>query len=169
MFDLADVVEAEEEGNDAEDAEAAVDETPIGRYTPDGSGDEGERDHPGARNDSELEDPFVADGINERADESNGDDEMGEGEPVGTVGHEWVGLVGVDYAIVDSAKPGVQGGFAGGWWGLGHVEYSIEDRSLVLEGKCGDAAEDQSHDEENEPESNAPDEALCVGGGHAPV
>lgn len=168
-FDFADMVEADQKRDNANDSEAAVDETPIRGYTPDGSCNEGEGHYPGAGNDSELEDPLVADGIDERPDESYGDDEVGEGEPVSTVGHEWVGLVGVDDAIVDPAKPGVEGGFAAGWRDRGHVEDPVEDRGLVLKGKRRDAAEDQSDNEEDQPEANAADEALCLSDGHAPV
>ena len=50
----------------------------------------------------------------ERADEGDGDDEVGEGKPVGAVGHEGVVAVGVDDAFVDAAEPGVEGGFAAG-------------------------------------------------------
>lgn len=58
-----DISEADEERNDAEDAEAAVDQAPVRGYAPDGSGDEGERDDARAGDDSELKNPFIGDGI----------------------------------------------------------------------------------------------------------
>ena len=76
---MADVVEADEERDDADDTEAAVDEAPVGRYPPDGSGNEGERNYTGTGDDTELQYPLVADGVDERTDEGDGDDEMGEG------------------------------------------------------------------------------------------
>jgi len=79
VFDAADVVEADEERDDADDTEAAVDEAPVGRYPPDGSGDEGEREHSDAGDDTELQYPLVADRVDEWADEGDGNDEVGEG------------------------------------------------------------------------------------------
>jgi hypothetical protein len=61
-FDLADVVEADEEGDDADNAEAAVNETPVRGYAPDWAGNESEGDDSRTGDDSELEYPLVANG-----------------------------------------------------------------------------------------------------------
>lgn len=109
-----DVAEADEKGDNPDEAEGAVDESPVGRYPTDGSGDEGERDDACAGDDAELKDPFVADRVDEWTEEGDGDDDMGKGQPVRAVGHEWVGPVGFDNALVHAAEPGVERGFAGG-------------------------------------------------------
>jgi len=165
VFELADVVEADEERDDADHAEAAIDETPVRRYAADGSGDESKGDDTCAGYQAELEYPLIADGIYERTDESDGDDEVGEGEPIGAVGHERIRLVGVDDAVVNAAEPCVQGGFAGGWLCRTYMKDLIQDCGLALEREGGDAAEDESNDEEYEPESD-PAEMMRGACGH---
>jgi len=112
VFNVADVVEADEEGDDAENSEGAVDETPVRRYSTDGARNKGQRNDASAGDDAELEYPLVADGVDEGTNEGDGDDKVGESEPVGAVGHKGVGPVGTDNAFVDAAKPGVKGGLA---------------------------------------------------------
>ena len=147
-------MEADEERDDADDTEAAVDETPPGWNAAYWSGDEGQRNYTGTGDDAELEYPLVADGVNERTDEGDGDDEVGEGEPIGSVSHEWVGAVGVDDAVVNAAEPCVEGGFAEEWCRT-HMEDLIQDCGFAFEREGSDAAEDQSNDEEDEPEADA--------------
>ncbi len=65
---------AEKKRHAAEDAEAAIDETPGERYSPDRSGDERERNDAGAGDESEIEEPAIADRIAVRADECDGED-----------------------------------------------------------------------------------------------
>jgi len=154
------VVEADEERDCPEDAKAAVDEAPVGLYAPDWPGDEGERNDAGTGDDAELEYPFVSDGIDQRTDEGDGDDEMSECQPVSSVGHEGVGLVGTDDAVVNAAEPGVKGWFAGRWRRRTHMEDLIEDCGFALQREGGDAAQDQSDDEEDEPETDRP-EVTC--------
>ena len=56
----------------------------------DGTGDQGERNDRDAGDQAELEDPFVADGVAQGAEKGNGEDKVRKGEPVGSVGEEWV-------------------------------------------------------------------------------
>jgi hypothetical protein len=158
-FDLADIVEADEERDDADDAEAAVDETPVWRNAANGSGNEGEGDDSSAGDDAELEYPPVAERVDERTDERNGNDEVGEGQPVRAIGHEGVSLVGLHDAIVNAAEPGMKGGLAGGWGHWGDVEDSVQGGGFGLERKGSDAAEGQSGYEQDEPEADSADEA----------
>src|SRR6185437_7071926 len=78
----------------ADEAEAAVDEAPVGRDAADGAGDQREEEDADGVDEPPGNDPFVADGIEPGADEDNRDDDVGEGEPVGSVGEEWVASVG---------------------------------------------------------------------------
>lgn len=102
---MLDVVEADEEGDGSEDAEAGVDETPGERDAAHRAGDEGERKHADAGDDSELQDPFVADGVDEWADEGDCEDEVGEGQPVSAVGEEWCADAVVEQSLVDAVDP----------------------------------------------------------------
>ena len=114
VFEIADVAEADEERHHPDYAEAAVDEAPVGRYSADRSSDEGERIDANACDYAELNDPFVADGVDERTNEGNGDDQMCESEPVSAICHEWIISIGLNDAIMYTAKPGVECGFPGG-------------------------------------------------------
>ena len=169
VFELAGVAEADEEWNDAENAEAAVDQAPVRGYAPDRSGDKGEGNDAGAGDDSELEYPLVADWVDERSDEGDGDDEMRKREPVGAVGHEGVGPVGLHDAGVNPSKPGMKHRLTRGHGQRRYVEDPVEESSFVLEREGGHAADHKSHDEEDKPESYAADEAVWGSGRHAPV
>ena len=138
---MANVVEADEERNGTQNAEAAVDETPIRRYAADRSGDEGERNDPGTGDDAELEYPLVADSVDERTDEGYCDGEVSESQPVCTVGHEWIGLVCVNDAVVDAAQPAMQRGLSGGWRRT-DAEDLVQDRCLAFEWEGRDSAKD---------------------------
>lgn len=72
----------------AEHAKAAIDETPAEGDTADGAGDQGEGNYSGAGDEAEVNEPFVADWVNERANEGNRDHEVAEGQPVRSVGQE---------------------------------------------------------------------------------
>ena len=148
VLEIADVAEADEERDHADYAEAAVDEAPVGRDSADGTGDQGERNDSDAGDDAELQDPFVADWIDEPAKEGDGDDQVSEGWPVGAVRHEWVGLVRMDDTLMDAAEPGVEGGFAVEWGCGCDVEDLVEECGFAFEGEGCDAADHQPNDEE---------------------
>jgi len=61
---------------------------------------------------------------------------------------------------VNAAEPGVKGWFAGRWRRRTHMEDLVEDCGLALQREGGDAAQDQSDDEEDEPETDRP-EVTC--------
>ena len=90
LLQALDTIEADEKRNGSEDTEAAVDETPGEGNASDGTGDQGERNDRDAGDQAELENPLVADGVAQRAEEGNGKDKVREGEPVGSVGEERV-------------------------------------------------------------------------------
>ena len=102
---MFDAVEADEEGDGSEDAEAAVDETPGEWDVTELAGDESEGDDGDAGDDAELDYPLVADGIAQRAEEGDGEDEVREGEPVCAVGEEGVAETGLLQSVVDLIDP----------------------------------------------------------------
>jgi hypothetical protein len=154
LFEGFDTAEAEEQGDGSEDAEATVDEPPEGWDAAQRAGDEGEGQDRNAGEDAELEHPLVADGIDQGAEEGDGEDEVGEGEPVGSVGEEGEldavlveGLMDPEEPLDDAfGQEGVTGGEAG------------EPAGLVFEGDGGEAAEDEAEDEEGEPEADGAEE-----------
>jgi hypothetical protein len=147
-------VEADEEGDRSEDAEAAVDDTPDGRDAADWAGDEGERDDGCTSDYAELEHPFVADGIAQRAEERYGEDKVGEGEPVGSVGKERIVEIGVEEGGVNPCNPQGDGVRKKG---IGFEE-GCQPGGFLLEREGGEAAEDQAKDEEGEPEADGPEQ-----------
>ena len=99
-FQVFDSVEADEKRDGPEDPEAAVDETPGQGDASELARDKGKRNDRDAGDDAELEDPLVADGITPRAEECDGEDQVREGQPVGSIGEKWVvDAVGVDRRV----------------------------------------------------------------------
>lgn len=136
-------VEADEKRDGSEDAEAAVDETPGEGNAADWAGDEGEGNDRDAGDDAELEDPLVADGVAQGAEEGDGEDKVREGQPVGSVGEEWVvHVVGLERRV-NPVEPEGQV--------IGQHRISPnkigQPASFLFEGESGDAADDQSRDE----------------------
>lgn len=141
-----------EEDGAADEAEAAVDAAPIDGDAADGAGDEGEEEDADGADEAEGDDPFVADGVEVWADEEDGDDDVGEGEPVGAVGEERIAGVGVGEGMVDAEEPGVEGGRV-----AGEVEVREEadgEVELVLEREGGDAADEEAEDDDREPDAD---------------
>ena len=93
------------ERGSAEDAEAAVDESPGEGSATDRSGDEGERNDCDAGDEAERYHPLVANWIKKRPDEDDGDDEVCKGAPVGSVSEEWIVRIGRSESLEDSQKP----------------------------------------------------------------
>jgi len=149
-FKVFDAVETDEKGDGTEDAEAAVDETPGEGDASEWSGDEGQGNDCDAGDDAELKDPLVADGVAQGAEEGDGEDEVGEGQPVGSVGEEGVMEVGVEERGVNSCDPKSDGVGKNGI----RVEERRQPASFLFEREGGDAAENQSGDEEREPDAN---------------
>jgi len=147
-------MKADKERYDPNDPEAAVDQTPVKRDTPHRPGDEGKGNYAGAGNESELEYPLVADGVDERTNEGDCDYEVGEGEPVCSIGHEGVGPVGLDDAFVNAAEPCVESWLTGSRTDWVDVENAVRGGSLALKGESGDATKNQPNDEENEPDAD---------------
>jgi hypothetical protein len=61
-----------------------------------------------AGDEAEVDDPFVANGIDPGANKHNGYDEVSEGQPVGAVGEEWVVSVGGRDSFVHLVQPAKQ-------------------------------------------------------------
>ena len=79
---------------------------------------------------------------------------MGEAEPVGSVGEEWVVEVGVKESGMDSCNPKNDRVWKDG---IG-VEEGCQPAGFLLEGEGGEAAEDEAKDEEGEPEADGAEE-----------
>jgi hypothetical protein len=72
MFESGDRAPAEQQRHTAEDPEAAVDKTPREWYASDVTSDKGQRKDSGAANQTKTDYPLIADRIEVRADERNG-------------------------------------------------------------------------------------------------
>lgn len=142
--------ERNEEGNGCEDAEAAVDDAPGERDAANGAGDEREGEDSGASDEAELQHPFIADGVDEWTDECDGENKVGECEPVGAVGEEW----GVDAVLVECVMDAVDPEDDSAGEDRVGGEESGEPASFVFEREGSDAAEDEAGDEEREPEAD---------------
>ena len=165
-LELSDVAQADKERHDADDAEAAIDESPIKRDASDGSGDERQGQHAGACDHSENDHPFVAYRVDERTKEGHGDGEVSEGEPIGAVSHEGVIAIRVHDSLVHAAQPDVKSGFGAGKGGWGYAEDPVQRSGFVFQGEGGDATEDEADDEDGEPDSDCSDHPDCFGIGH---
>ena len=109
-----------------------------------------------------MHDPFVADGIAQGAEEGDGEDEVGEGEPVGSVGEERVVEVGVEDGGVNSCDPKDH---RIGEDGVG-VEEGCQPGGFLLEREGSEAAEDEASEEERKPELDGSEEFwFRLGGG----
>lgn len=150
LLQALDAVEADEKGDGSEDSEAAVDETPGEGNAAKRAGEEGEGNDSDAGDDAELENPLVADGVAQWAEEGDGEDKVREGQPVGSVGKEWVvDAVGVE-CRVNPVKPEDH---AAGQHRISANKFS-QPAGFLFEREGGDAAEDQSGDEERKPDTN---------------
>jgi hypothetical protein len=89
-----DVAAAEQEWDAADDTETAIDQAPRKGNAAQRAGDECQRKHGSAGDESESDDPLVADGIEVRPDECHRDDKMREGEPIRAVGEKGIARVG---------------------------------------------------------------------------
>lgn len=94
-----------EEWNRSEQSKAAVDQSPLKRNAANGASDEGEREHTGAGDQSKLNDPLIANWIDQRTKEGDSKDQMGEGQPIGSIGEEWRTTALVIEGLVDMTDP----------------------------------------------------------------
>ena len=69
------------------------------------AGDESKRNDSGAGDQTEGDNPLVANRINVGANECNCDGEMSEGKPVGAVGKKGIERVRVAESVVDAFDP----------------------------------------------------------------
>ena len=94
-----------EKRDGSEDAETAVDQTPERRDATERPGDQSEWNDRDAGDYAELENPLVADGVAQWADERDCNNEMGEGEPVGSIGKQWVAKAVIAEGVMDFCNP----------------------------------------------------------------
>ena len=76
MFESEDGATAEQERNTAEDPEAAVDKSPREWYASDVASDKGQRRNSGAANQTKTDYPLIADRIEVRTNERNGNHQV---------------------------------------------------------------------------------------------
>jgi hypothetical protein len=143
-----------EKRDDSEDAETAVDQTPEQGDATERTGDQSEGNDRDAGDYAELKNPLVADGVAQGAEERDCKNEMGEGEPVGSIGEKWVAKAVIVEGVMDSCNPKddlVGKNRMGG-------EEGRKPSSFMFERKGGKAAEDQAEDEQGQPEANGAEE-----------
>lgn len=160
-IDQAQVVPAEQKGKSAEDGKGGVDEAPEERDAADRAGDEGQEKDAGAADEAEVDDPLVADRVAIGAEEEDGEEEMGECEPIGAVGEEGGGDGGGGEGEMDAEDPFKEWGTGAEVGGAG--EEIEQELGLADEGKGGEAAEHQADDHESEAEANAGEQASALG------
>jgi hypothetical protein len=143
-----------EKRDDSEDAETAVDQTPEQGDATERTGDQSKGNDRDAGDYAELKNPLVADGVAQGAEERDCKNEMGEGEPVGSIGEKWVAKAVIVEGVMDSCNPKddlVGKNRMGG-------EEGRKPSSFMFERKGGKAAEDQAEDEQGQPEANGAEE-----------
>ncbi len=150
VFQLSDFSQADEEGHGSEDAEAAVHEPPEGWDAAERTRDQRQRQDADARENAELENPLIADGVGERAEEGDGEDQVREGEPVGAIGEEGRAQALLGERDVDAIDPGDDWGRQK-WVGC---EQAGEERSLIQQREGSDAGEDEAGDEDAKPDAD---------------
>ena len=96
---------ANDQRDRAKYTETAIDKPPENRNAANRPGDKGEEDNGDAGDDAELKHPLVAKRVSQGTEESNGEDEMGEGEPVGAVGEEGIAEAGIAEGATDLRDP----------------------------------------------------------------
>ena len=160
VFELFGGAAREVERDDADDSEGAIEEAPPEGDAADTAKDEGVGNDEKAGDDAEIDNPEVADGIAERADKSDGDDEMAEGEPVGAVEKEGIAGVAIEDAGVDGLDP-----FADCGRELEAMDKAMEEIQLADERDGGGAADDEADDDDGEPEADAEEEGSFAGCG----
>ena len=152
-LDDAGEAEAVEEGEGAKDAEGGIDDAPVEGDAANGAAEESVGEDKEAGDEAGVEDPDIADGIDEGAEEKDRDDDVGEGEPIGAVGVPRVALAGLVEAVADGEEPVVEA--------IGDVRRcevldatpAAEEVQLPLQREGGDAAGDQREDEKAEDEA----------------
>ena len=111
-----------------------------------GAEDKSGRDDKNTGDDCEFDDPDVFDWIAKRADETNRDDDVSKGEPVGSVEDERIFFIDFEDGGVDGSEPLRHlrpGGFYEGVW----TEKGVEKAYALLDYKGGGTAEDKGEHE----------------------
>lgn len=155
LFQLLGVSEHNEKRNASENPERTIDQLPVERNTADGPGNERQREHRQAGHNTETDDPDVLHGVDERADESGGDDQMGEGQPICSVGEKRVIGVAVHHRIAAGVYPLTEArGMVGEPVGQ-PVEFCFERES-------GGTRQHQTDHKKAQPNANAAKVCVCV-------
>ena len=94
MGKLLDVSSAEPKRNQPEEAEGSVDQSPTKRDLADWSHDKWEDNYHRTGDHSKLDQPGVSDWVAISPYECDSYNQMGKGQPVGSISHEWVIGVG---------------------------------------------------------------------------
>src|SRR5262249_3338314 len=121
----------------------------------DGAAEEGVGEDEEAGGEAGVEAPDVADGVEEGADEEDGDDDVGEGEPIGAVGIPGVAGADVVEALADDEEPVVEAFGDVGGSEIFDAAPVAEEAEFPAEGEGGEAAGDEGEDEGGEDEAVA--------------
>jgi hypothetical protein len=120
LLECGDKLSATHERNRAEDAKAAINESPWDRNAADMTRDESKRNHSSAGNQTKRDDPFVAYRIAVWADEQNSEHKVGKGQPVRPICEEWILCICCGESMVHASDPRQQmGGFSDSSYGRG--------------------------------------------------
>jgi len=101
-----------------------------------------------------MDDPDIAGGVDEGADKEERDDEVAEREPVGSVSHEGEACVSLLQTLPNIQNPPGQPGITGGLLDIRDAEDCAKEVHFMQQWKCGDAAENQTEDEQADQEAS---------------
>ena len=102
----AQVVTAEKKRKSAKDGEGGVNASPEHWYLTDGTSDEREKKDADAADETEVDDPAIADRIAIGSEEEEGKEDAREGKPIGAVGEKGRGGGGRGERAVNAEDPG---------------------------------------------------------------
>ena len=105
LLETVDETQTDEKRDGSEDAETAVNETPEQRDATERAGDESEGNDRDAGDYAELKHPSVAHWVSQWPEKGDGENEMGEGKPVGAIGEEGIAEAGIAEGIAHFRDP----------------------------------------------------------------
>ena len=140
----------QQQWNDAEDAEATINQPPVKRNLSNRACDQRQRNHSKTRDDPERHDPGVTYRIAVRTDEGYRNDDVREGQPVCSIGDERILRVRLAQAFTDDRNPMLESDIVRRRRGRIYSHDRTQDSKLCLQRKCRQSAEDDGNYEESE-------------------
>jgi len=147
--------QAVQERQRAENAEGAIDQAPVERDAADFPGDEREGNHADAAHETALQHPVRFERFEKRADKKHRDAKMPERQPVGAVREKGKMFLVLFQREKHPRDPMLQSAQLRKICGVGDTQPRGEEPEFGEERKGGDAAQNQSDDEETKCEAVA--------------